>query len=62
MGEVGSDPTDRKELNMAKHGKKYREAAALIDREQVYQPLEAAESRSRPHSSPSTRRSRRTSS
>ena len=28
---------------MAKHGKKYREAAALVDREQVYQPLEAAE-------------------
>ena len=28
---------------MAKHGKKYREAAALIDREQVYQPLEAVE-------------------
>ena len=28
---------------MAKHGKKYREAAALVDREQVYQPLEAVE-------------------
>ena len=28
---------------MAKHGKKYREAAKLVDREQVYQPLEAAE-------------------
>ena len=28
---------------MAKHGKKYREASALIDREQVYQPLEAVE-------------------
>ena len=43
MGEVGLDPTDRKEQNMAKHGKKYREAAKLVDREQVYQPLEAAE-------------------
>ena len=43
MGEVGLDPTDRKEQDMAKHGKKYREAAALVDREQVYQPLEAAE-------------------
>ena len=28
---------------MAKHGKKYREASALVDREQVYQPLEAVE-------------------
>ena len=28
---------------MAKHGKKYREAAELVDREQVYQPLEAVE-------------------
>ena len=28
---------------MAKHGKKYREAAKLVDREQVYQPLEAVE-------------------
>src|SRR6187551_2707110 len=43
MGEVGLDPTDRKEQHMAKHGKKYREAAALVDREQVYQPLEAVE-------------------
>src|SRR6188768_3893812 len=43
MGEVGLDPTDRKEQDMAKHGKKYREAAALVDREQVYGPDEAAE-------------------
>ena len=28
---------------MAHHGKKYREAAKLIDREQVYQPIEAVE-------------------
>jgi large subunit ribosomal protein L1 len=28
---------------MAHHGKNYREAAALIDHEQVYQPLEAVE-------------------
>jgi large subunit ribosomal protein L1 len=28
---------------MARHGKKYREAAKLIDREQVYQPIEAVE-------------------
>jgi large subunit ribosomal protein L1 len=28
---------------MAKHGKKYLEAAALVDNEQVYQPLEAVE-------------------
>ena len=28
---------------MAKHGKKYREASAFVDREQVYQPLEAVE-------------------
>jgi large subunit ribosomal protein L1 len=28
---------------MARHGKKYREAAALVDREQVYAPLEAVE-------------------
>ncbi len=28
---------------MAKHGQKYREASALVDREQVYQPLEAVE-------------------
>jgi large subunit ribosomal protein L1 len=28
---------------MAKHGKKYSEASALVDREQVYQPLEAVE-------------------
>ena len=28
---------------MARHGKKYREAAALVDHEKIYQPLEAAE-------------------
>jgi large subunit ribosomal protein L1 len=28
---------------MARHGKKYREAAQLVDREQVYAPLEAVE-------------------
>jgi len=28
---------------MARHGKKYLEAANLVDREQIYQPLEAAE-------------------
>jgi large subunit ribosomal protein L1 len=28
---------------MARHGKKYLEAAQLVDREQVYQPLEAVE-------------------
>jgi large subunit ribosomal protein L1 len=28
---------------MARHGKKYQEAAKLVDHEQVYQPLEAAE-------------------
>ena len=28
---------------MARHGKKYREAAKLVDRETVYQPLEAVE-------------------
>ena len=28
---------------MAQHGKKYREAAKLVDREQVYQPIEAVE-------------------
>ena len=28
---------------MAHHGKKYREAAKLVDREQVYQPIEAVE-------------------
>ena len=35
-------PTGR-DPNMAKHGKKYLEAAKLIDRELVYQPLEAVE-------------------
>jgi large subunit ribosomal protein L1 len=28
---------------MAQHGKKYREAATLVDRERIYQPLEAVE-------------------
>jgi large subunit ribosomal protein L1 len=43
MGEVGQEPTVRKdERNMA-HGKKYSEAAKLVDREQIYSPLEAAE-------------------
>ena len=28
---------------MARHGKKYQDAAKLVDREQVYQPLEAVE-------------------
>ena len=28
---------------MARHGKKYREAAALVDHEKIYQPLEAVE-------------------
>ncbi len=36
-------PTDRRNHNMARHGKKYLEAAKLVDREQVYQPLEAVE-------------------
>src|SRR5829696_6573350 len=41
----GRARSDRQEGNadMAKHGKKYREAAALVDREQVYQPLEAVD-------------------
>ena len=28
---------------MADHGKKYREAAKLVDRDQIYAPLEAVE-------------------
>jgi large subunit ribosomal protein L1 len=43
MGEVGSDPTDRRKPHMARHGKKYLEAAKLVDSEQVYTPLEAVE-------------------
>jgi large subunit ribosomal protein L1 len=43
MGEVGENPTDRKDVHMAQHGKKYLEAAKLVDRTQIYPPLEAVE-------------------
>jgi large subunit ribosomal protein L1 len=43
MGEVGPDSTARKEYDMAQHGKKYREAAKLVERDQVYAPLAAME-------------------
>ena len=43
MGEVGQRrPTGRESHEMA-HGKKYLEAAKLIDREQAYPPLQAAD-------------------
>jgi large subunit ribosomal protein L1 len=42
MGEVGS-PDRQEEPHMARHGKKYNEAAKLVDHEHVYTPLEAAE-------------------
>ena len=46
---------------MTEHGKKYLEAAKLVDREQVYQPLEAVElAEADLRTSPSTPRSRRT--
>ena len=43
VGEAGQTPAVSEVLHMAKHGKKYREAAALVDRQRVYAPDEAVE-------------------
>ena len=43
MGEAGLDPTDRRNQTMARHGKKYNEAAKLVDRERIYPPLDGVE-------------------
>jgi large subunit ribosomal protein L1 len=43
VGEAGHDSAVSKEPNMARHGKKYREASALVDRLRVYPPEEAVD-------------------
>ena len=42
VGGISANTTEEDEF-MAKHGKKYLEAAKLIDSEATYEPLEAVE-------------------